>query len=157
MYLQPSLNWVSIENKIRNSRIDFSYRILLLDTDNIYKWVAILGVFQCLYKQTNKSIGPTCRVLQSALCFDTLHLIIDAIENGGFCNMKNWKQKLVMLNLEYKNWEFTLELYGNMKIYKNVMHYDEPCMVLVVVFKKEIPLSQTLSNVLKIVKWMQTA
>ncbi len=52
-----------------------------------------------------------------------LHLIIYVIENGGFCNMKNWNilTKLVMLNLEYKRWEFTFELYDNMKIYKNVM------------------------------------
>ncbi len=29
-----------------------------------------------------------------------------------------------MLNLEYKRWEFVLELYGNMKIYKDVMQND---------------------------------
>ncbi len=97
----PSINWVSIEETIRKSIIDFLYRILLLDADNIYKKVAILRVFQCLYKQIIQSIGPTCRVLQSALCCDMLHLIIYAIENCGFCNIKNWKFliKLVMLYL----------------------------------------------------------
>ncbi len=51
-----------------------------------------------------------------------------ATENGGLCNMKNWTilTKLVMLNLECKHWEFTVELYGNMKIYKNVMQYKGP-------------------------------
>ncbi len=31
-----------------------------------------------------------------------------------------------MLNLEYKRWEFTLEVYGNIKIYKNVMQNGGP-------------------------------
>ncbi len=96
------------------------------DTGNIYKKVAILRIFQRLYKQTNQSISPTCKAMQSALSFDMLHLIIYAIENREFCNMKNWKllTELVILNLEYKCWEFTLKLYGNMKIYKNVMQND---------------------------------
>jgi hypothetical protein len=119
----PSVRWHSIENVIHKARIDFLCRILMLDANHIYKRVAIIRIYQCLYKQTKVSIGPVSRALQSATGYNMLEPILQAVESGGLCNIGVWKRntKAAMEYCENKRWETTVLLYGNMNVYKAVM------------------------------------
>ncbi len=78
----PAIGRYSIESLIGKARIDFLLRILLLEPDNVYQRVAIIRIYQYLYKHTNQSMGPVQRAMQYASKYDLLISII-AIETGN--------------------------------------------------------------------------
>ncbi len=115
----PAIGWYSIESLIRKARIDFLLRILLLEPDNVYKRVAIIRIYQYLYKHTNQSIGP----MQYASKHDLLVSIINAIETGNIMKIRELKRntKLAKENLENQSLEASVLLYGGMNVYRDVM------------------------------------
>ncbi len=78
----PAIGWYSIESLIGKARMDFLLRILLLEPDNVYKRVAIIRIYQYLYKHTYQSMGLVQRAMQYASKDDLLVSIINAIEPG---------------------------------------------------------------------------
>ncbi len=121
--LLPVIGWYAIESLIGKARIDFLLRILLLEPDNVYKRVAIIRIYQYLYKLTNQSMGPVQRALQNASKYDLLVSIINAIETGNIIKIRELKRntKLAMENLENQSWEASVLLYGGMNVYRDVM------------------------------------
>ncbi len=92
----------STEGLNGKARIDFLLQILLLEPDNVYKGVAIIRIYQYLYKHTNQSMGPVQRAMQYASNYDLLVSIINAIETGNFIKIRELKRntKLTMENLQ---------------------------------------------------------
>ncbi len=121
----PAIGWYSIESLIGKARIYFLLRILLLEPDNVYKRVAIIRIYQYLYKHTNQSMGPMQRAMQYASKYDLLVSIINAIETGNIMKIRELKRntKLTMENLENHSWEASvLLLYGGMNVYRDIMN-----------------------------------
>ncbi len=55
-------------------------RILLLEPDNVYKRVAIIRIYQYLYKHTNQSMGLVQRAMQYASKYALLVSTTNAID-----------------------------------------------------------------------------
>ncbi len=119
----PAIGWYSIESLIGKARIDFLLQILLLEPDNVYKRVAIVRIYQYLYKHTNQSMGLVQRAQQYASKYDLLVSIINSIETGNIMKIRELKRntKLAMENLENQSWEASVLLYGGMNVYRDVM------------------------------------
>ncbi len=75
----PAIGWYSIESLIGKARIGFLLRIVLLEPDNVYKRVAIIRIYQYLYKHTNQNMGPVQRAMQYTSKYDLLVSIIYAM------------------------------------------------------------------------------
>ncbi len=96
---------------------------MLLEPDNVYKRVAVIGIYQYLYKHTNQSMGPVQRAMQYASKYDLLVSIINAIETVNIMKIRELKRntKLTMENLENQSWEASVLLYGGVNVYSDVM------------------------------------
>ncbi len=89
----------------------------------MYKRVAIIRIYQYLYKHTNQSTGLVQRAMQYASKYDLLVSIVNAIETGNIIKIRELKRntKLAMENLENQSWEASVLLYGGMNVYRDVM------------------------------------
>ncbi len=59
----------------------------------MYKRVAIIGIYQYLYKHTNQSMRPVQRTMQYASKYDLLLSIINAIETGNIIKNQGVEEK----------------------------------------------------------------
>ncbi len=89
----------------------------------MYKRLAIIRIYQYLYKHTNQRMRPVQRAKQFASKYDLLISIINAIETGNIIKIRELRRntKLAMENLENQYWEASLLLYGGMNVYRDVM------------------------------------
>ncbi len=119
----PAIGWYSIAGLIGKARIDFLFQGFLLEPDIVYKRVAIIRIYQYLYKHTNQSMGLLQRAMQYAFKYDLLVSIINAIETGNIIKIRELERntKLAMENLENQSWDASVLLHGGMNVYRDVM------------------------------------
>ena len=120
-----TMGWQSIEATIDILRMLFLWKILLLDTTNIYKRAAICRFFQIVYKGYGK--GPMNNIIDTFTKHGLFDVLYESIENGEYMNYQEFKRCAInkVNNVDIKRWKVTCSLYKSLTLlnYRNINKY----------------------------------
>ena len=121
----PQLGWFTMQGYIDLIRLMFIWRILVMPTECIYKYVILRRIVYNLSElQTQNSIlniSPIYEIMKNAKKYNLLEFIKNAVYNGEYISKHQWriKVKTAIYEHEWRRHKVTFELYKNLNTYKN--------------------------------------
>lgn len=113
-----TLGWLSTDSMIKEGQMRFIRGLLELDSDNVYKKVAVMRILQ--YNMSPyKSIGPIASMLNTAKELELVHVINGWLETPVMAK-DSWKSIVYnkLYALEEARWKCTCIMYGHLDAYQ---------------------------------------
>ena len=118
-----SLGWRDIVSQIDYAKLMFIQRILVLDSDCIYRRVFIRRLFYIMMSGIQNPLSPVVQIVRALHKYNLTEPLLSVLQNGIMTGKGEWK-KVVSNAIDDKvfaSWRFVLSLYPKLDLYRIVV------------------------------------